>query len=101
MEPLTMIDELKPCQCGEQTPEFTTYKHSVYGDRYGVTCYTCGLFLDCRKKTKDEAAKIWNTRPRGGALQADVQQLTTENGNLKHLVANLRQQLYFKNLPTV
>jgi transcription elongation factor Elf1 len=87
--------ELKPCMCGHKTPEITKEKHPFIGETFGVICDNCGLYMDCRKHSKQEAIEFWNTRPIEDALQSGIQQLTTENGNLKHHIANLEQKLYF------
>lgn len=56
------MTRLKPCPlCGGKA-EFLSAKFAPIGVLVGINCTECDLWLDCREKTQERAAKAWNTR---------------------------------------
>ena len=81
-----MSNELKPCPfCGEK---IQTKNPDCYDDKQDACA--CG----CIDKDGWVSFEQWQSRPIEDALRAEI-------ARLKHQIANLQQQLYFKNFPAV
>jgi len=86
------MSELKQCQC-DYPANIHTEAAEDYSELYYVECSSCYMRTG-GKKNKEDAVREWNNRVIEDALLAEIDQL-------KHAIANLQQQLYFKNLPAV
>jgi len=86
------VSELKPCPFCNKTNKLRVLSEGQINAVFGVVCYNCCCQFHCRADSETDAKIVWNTRPIEDALRAEIDQL-------KHQVANLEQQLYFKHLP--
>lgn len=53
---------LLPCPLACSGSSVFTENRFFFGIGYGVKCDSCGLWLDCRARTKAEAATLWSIR---------------------------------------
>lgn len=67
------MSDLKPCLCGSDKVHFG-YEPFCGLTFWRVMCDTCGTQTSTFD-TKEEAAKVWNTRPAEDALTAEVKKL--------------------------
>ena len=75
------MDELKPCLCGSDKVHFG-YEPFCGLTFWRVMCDTCGTQTSTFD-TKEEAAKVWNTRPAEEALKAEMERLKSRWEKLK------------------
>lgn len=66
------MQNLKRCPlCGGEA-KFLSAKFAPIGILHGIECDDCGLWLDCRERSKENAAKQWNSRIRNEGASIDV-----------------------------
>ena len=93
------MSDLKPCLCGSDKVHFG-YEPFCGLTFWRVMCDTCGTQTSTFD-TKEEAAKVWNTRPAEDAKDKEIERLKAEVTRYRRALHNLKEdcqrRLHWKN----
>ena len=83
------MDKLKPCLCGSDKVHFG-YEPFCGLTFWRVMCDTCGTQTSTFD-TKEEAAKVWNTRPAEDEKDKEIENLKAEVTRYRRALHNLKE----------